>query len=160
MNVENSHLRVSVPEYYLTDVLPNPCIWSNNHDDGLAVHSVYSISPLAQIQILANKQIHKIYTREQDGWPAVYLQCCQASLRLYFDPWQVYYCFINIHRYYMSCTSHILPLHNYFSPQNDPLTEPHQFFLGSFDFSNVSCFISKTESDLVIIYVCSNLPLH
>lgn len=71
----------SVPEYYLTDMLPNLCIWSNNHDDGLAVHAVYSISPLAQIQILANKQTDKTHSGQGTG-PAVYLWRCQAILRL------------------------------------------------------------------------------
>lgn len=66
---------MSVSEYYLTDVLPNPCIWSNGHRDGWAVHTVYSISPLARIQILTNKQAHR--THQPTGQ-----QACSSSVLL------------------------------------------------------------------------------
>lgn len=118
MNVEKSvkltlvTLGETLPEYYLTDMLPNLCVRSNNHDDGLTASSVYFISPLAQIQILANKQTDKTHTSGQGRGPAVYLWCCQAILCLYFDRWQLYYCLASTQMYYISCTS----LQIYFTP--------------------------------------------
>lgn len=72
MNVETCKTH-TLHEYYLTDVLPYLCIWNNYHDDGLAV---YSVSPLAQIEILANKQ-----TRTTG---AAGLQFIRESVRLFY----------------------------------------------------------------------------
>lgn len=63
-------------------------------DDGLAVCSVYSLSPLGWIQIFANKQTRA--AEKAGGRPAHCLRPCQGILCLYFDPWHFYCCLINL----------------------------------------------------------------
>lgn len=75
--------------FCLTPVLPK--LYG---DDGLAVCSVYSLSPLGWIQIFANKQTRA--AAKADGRPAHCLRPCQGILCLYFDPWHFYCCLINL----------------------------------------------------------------
>lgn len=90
----------------LTRESPTFCIWMREGDDGSLVCSVYSIRPLARIEILANKQTHKWTERRACGSSAV---LSAHFMCVYFDRWQLYHCLMNLHMYDMSRVSYMSP---------------------------------------------------
>lgn len=157
---------MSVSEYYLTDVLPNPCIWSSGHRDGWAVHTVYSISPLARIQIPANKQAR--WTHQPMGQ-----QACSSSVLLsgYFTSllWPLAALLLldkYTHQVYVLQLAYITTPQLFFTT-NPPNWAPTIFSLDQL-ISSLLCVLFFYSYSLIWIYCClrvcvlfcSNVLLH